>query len=43
MAGNSAKTADVIFEIPVAANQVVLQVIGLTGKTEIPVPLTPTQ
>jgi len=43
VAGNSAKTADVIFEIPVAANQVVLQVIGLTGKTQIPVPLTPTQ
>jgi len=40
VAGNSAKTADVIFEIPVAVNQVVLQVFGLTGKTQIPIPLT---
>ena len=43
VAGNSAKTSDVIFEIPVAVNQVVLQIIGLTDKTQIPVPLTPTQ
>jgi hypothetical protein len=43
VAGKSAKTADVIFEIPVAVNQVVLQIIGLTDKTQIPVPLTPTQ
>jgi hypothetical protein len=43
VAGNSAKTADVIFEIPVAVNQVVLQIIGHTDKTQIPVPLTPTQ
>jgi hypothetical protein len=43
VAGNSAKAADVVFEIPVAMNQVVLQIIGLTDKTQIPVPLTPTQ
>jgi hypothetical protein len=43
VAGNSAKTADVIFEIPVAVDQVVLQIIGLTDNTQIPVPLTPAQ
>jgi|GEM_PF-7127616 len=34
-------TRDVIFEIPLTVTQVVLQISGGDGKTQIPVPLTP--
>jgi hypothetical protein len=43
VAGNSAKVGDVVFEIPVAVNQVVFQIIGLNDKTQIPISLTATQ